>query len=250
MRNLIRIVGKRWFAVVAVLAVMFNTANAQTVDKTKPHEMIKVVAEQTFSRLKAEQTVIREQPDLLKQVVIEELMPYVNYRYAALKLLGSNLKGAKKAEVQEFVDAFHQYLISSYAQVLTLYSDQTVEFEPEREIPADKRITSIRVTIHDAPRPDIKLQFKLRKNKKTGEWLAFDMVAEGISMLSSKQSEWNGKIRQEGIPAVSKELFRLAASPIRFEQAERDAVSQDAGVQQQAGADLSDDDESDEDDSL
>jgi phospholipid transport system substrate-binding protein len=60
------------------------------------------------------------------------------------------------------------------------------------------------------------LEFKLRK-EKNGEWQAFDMVAEGISLLSSKQSEWNGKIRQEGVLAVAKELEQLATQPIRFE---------------------------------
>ena len=43
------------------------------------------------------------------------------------------------------------------------------------------------------------------------------MIAEGISLLSSKQSEWSGKLRQEGILAVAKDLEDLAAKPIRFE---------------------------------
>ncbi len=37
------------------------------------------------------------------------------------------------------------------------------------------------------------------------------MVAEGISLLSSKQSEWNTKIRQDGILAVAQDLEKLAA---------------------------------------
>lgn len=43
------------------------------------------------------------------------------------------------------------------------------------------------------------------------------MIAEGVSLLSSKQSEWNGKIRQDGILAVAQELEQLAKQPIRFE---------------------------------
>ena len=81
----------------------------------------------------------------------------------------------------------------------------------------ESRITSIKVDIIDTPRPSIKLEFKLRKDKKSGEWKAFDMVAEGISLLSSKQSEWNTKIRQEGILQVADELEKLSAQPIRFE---------------------------------
>ncbi|NVC92742.1 phospholipid-binding protein MlaC [Vibrio natriegens] len=202
-------------SVVAVFAA-FNL-NAEEVDKTQPYKMMKQVAEVTFDRLKAEQPKIKQDPNYLKDVVEEELMPYVNYRYAALKLLGSNLKGAKREDVLEFIDAFNGYLIASYAQVLTQYSEQKIEFGPEPKLDPSDRITSVKVDIIDAPRPNIKLEFKLRKDKKTGEWEAFDMIAEGISLLSSKQSEWNTKIRQDGILSVAKDLDKLAAEPIRFE---------------------------------
>ncbi|MET2900457.1 phospholipid-binding protein MlaC [Vibrio rotiferianus] len=192
---------------------------ADEVDKTQPYQMMKQVAEVTFDRLKAEQPKIKQDPNLLKTIVEEELMPYVNDRYAALKLLGPNLKGAKREDVGEFITAFRAYLVTSYAQVLTQYTDQQIEFGPEPKLDPSKRITSIKVDIIDAPRPNIKLEFKLRKDKKTGEWLAFDMVAEGISLLSSKQSEWNTQIRQDGILAVAKDLEKLAAQPIRFEAA-------------------------------
>ncbi|WP_411064912.1 phospholipid-binding protein MlaC [Vibrio rotiferianus] len=190
---------------------------ADEVDKTQPYQMMKQVAEVTFNRLKAEQPKIKQDPNLLKTIVEEELMPYVNDRYAALKLLGPNLKGAKREDVGEFIKAFRAYLVTSYAQVLTQYSDQQIAFGPEPKLDSSKRITSIKVDIIDAPRPNIRLEFKLRKDKKTGEWLAFDMVAEGISLLSSKQSEWNTKIRQDGILAVAKDLEKLAEQPIRFE---------------------------------
>ncbi|QLK45777.1 phospholipid-binding protein MlaC [Vibrio owensii] len=194
-------------------------AVAAEVDKTQPYSMMKQVAEVTFERLKNEQPQIKQDPNLLKTIVEEELMPYVNDRYAALKLLGPNLKGAKREDVGEFITAFRAYLVTSYAQVLTQYTDQQIEFGPEPKLDHSKRITSIKVDIIDAPRPNIKLEFKLRKDKKTGEWLAFDMVAEGISLLSSKQSEWNTQIRQDGILAVAKDLEKLAAQPIRFEAA-------------------------------
>lgn len=194
-------------------------AVAAEVDKTQPYSMMKQVAEVTFERLKNEQSQIKQDPNLLKTIVEEELMPYVNDRYAALKLLGPNLKGAKREDVGEFITAFRAYLVTSYAQVLTQYTDQQIEFGPEPKLDPSKRITSIKVDIIDAPRPNIKLEFKLRKDKKTGEWLAFDMVAEGISLLSSKQSEWNTQIRQDGILAVAKDLEKLAAQPIRFEAA-------------------------------
>ena len=191
---------------------------AQEVDKTQPYQMMTTVAEQAFQRLKAEQERIHQDPEYLKVIVEQELMPYVNEKYASLKLLGPNLKGAKREDVMRFIVAFRAYLVTSYAQVLTQYSDQMIEFAPEPKLDPNKSITSIKVDIIDAPRPNIKLEFKLRRDKNTGEWQAFDMIAEGISLLSSKQSEWSTKLRQDGIVAVADELEQLAKQPIRFEK--------------------------------
>ncbi|MFA0414393.1 ABC transporter substrate-binding protein [Vibrio renipiscarius] len=193
------------------------SAISAEIDKTQPYPMMEQVGGMAFERLKAEQSIIKQDPNHLKVIVEEELMPYVNYKYAALKLLGSNLKGAKRSDVNEFITAFRSYLIASYAQVLTQYTDQEIEFGPETKLDPSKTITSVKVDIVDAPRPNIQLEFKLRKDKKTGEWKVFDMIAEGISLLSSKQSEWNSKLRQDGILSVAKELDTLAAQPIRFE---------------------------------
>ncbi|EKO3904148.1 MlaC/ttg2D family ABC transporter substrate-binding protein [Vibrio fluvialis] len=205
------------YVILLVSALLTWTANAaQEIDQTDPYLMMKQVAQKSFDRLKAEQDLVHKDPEHLKVIVEQELMPYVNDQYAALKLLGPNLKGAKREDVATFITAFRAYLVTSYAQVLTQYSDQTIEFGPEQAVGDDRRITSVKVDIVDTPRPNIKLEFKLRK-EKSGEWRAFDMIAEGISLLSSKQSEWNGKIRQEGILAVAKELDDLAAQPIRFE---------------------------------
>lgn len=209
-----------WFKKVMLLVSLVSmtlTVNAAEIDSTNPYHMMRSVAEQTFERLKAEHSKVKSEPNYLKTIVDQEMMTHVNYQYAALKLLGPNLRGADKQEVGEFIKEFRAYLITSYAQVLTQYSDQTIKFAPEKPIKADRRIISIPVEIVDNKRPNIKLEFTLLKNTKTGEWKAYDMVAEGISLLSSKQSEWNSKIRQNGIPAVTKELTQLAAKDIVFE---------------------------------
>lgn len=204
-----------WVMLMVVLGTF--SVSAQDIDKSQPYEMMQKVADRTFTRLAKEQSLVQQDPNYLKVVVEEELMPYVNDRYAALKLLGPNLKGAKREDVLEFAKAFREYLVTSYAQVLTQYTGQEIQFGPRPIIDDKTTITGVRVTILDSPRPNINLEFKLRKDKKTGDWKAFDMIAEGISLLSSKQSEWNSKIRQEGILSVAKELETLSQASIRFE---------------------------------
>ncbi|OBU12614.1 toluene tolerance protein [Photobacterium aquimaris] len=191
---------------------------AATVDQTNPYKMMDKVSAHLFGTLKAEQKKIQANPEELRVIVKQELLPYINARYAAYKVLGANLRNTTAEQRDAFTAAFTDYLVASYAQVLTQYTDQKIELESPKPVPADRSIISVRVDIIDPQRPPIRLDFKLRLNKKTKEWQGFDMVAEGVSMLSTKQSEWSGQLRTKGIDAVTQSLRDLAAKPIHIEK--------------------------------
>jgi len=195
--------------------VNFSAFADDHVDKKNPYSMIETVAKITFKRFSDEQTEIRKNPDLLKNIVREELMPYVHYQYAAFKVIGKNFKKTTKKDRADFVLVFREYLVTSYAQVFTLYKKQKVEFEPEKNFTKAK-ILAVKTSVIDPGRPPIDISFRVRKDKKTKEWKAFDMVAEGVSLLDSKQAELSGLIRQKGLPYVTNLLKQKSARSIVF----------------------------------
>ncbi|AWB59057.1 ABC transporter substrate-binding protein [Colwellia sp. Arc7-D] len=191
--------------------------SAEEVNKKDPYQMIKTVADITFKRFANEQAAIQVEPNLLKTIVREELMPYINYQYAAYKVIGSNFKKTNKTERAEFVPAFREYLITSYAQVFTLYNNQKVEFAPPKDF-TDERVVSVATSVIEPGRPPIDISFRVRKHKKTGDWKAYDMVAEGISLLDSKQAELSSLIRQKGLSHVTEMLKEKSQKNIEFKQ--------------------------------
>lgn len=195
----------------ALLLFSFAFSAQAEVDKTDPFKLVQVVAHDLFERIAKEQGQISQDPEQLRVVVEEQLAPYINHRYAAAKVLGTHYKKTTPEQRKAFFEAFRQYLVATYAGILTLYKDQKVVFEPASAIKG--KIVQVKVRVLDEGRPDIEIGFKLRKNKK-GEWSAFDMVAEGISVLKSKQSELQGVIRQQGVPSVTQLLLDKAAKPI------------------------------------
>ena len=143
-------------------------------------------------------------------------MPYVDYRFAALKVIGvKNYKQTTKQSRADFVTVFREYLVTSYAQVFTLYKQQKVDFEPEKSF-SNATVVAVRTSVLDPNRPPIDISFRVRKNKKTLEWKAYDMVAEGVSLLDSKQAELSGLIRQKGLPYVTEMLKTKSDKEIVF----------------------------------
>lgn len=207
---------QQWLAILAlVLAPIF--ANAHDIDSSNPTEMMKVIANDVFSTIKADQAQIKKNPNLLKSIVKEKMMPYANVKYSALLILAPYLPTAKREDVMTFIEAFDGYLVTSFAQVLTQYTGQEIKFSPSAPLAADAKITGVKLAILQPGKTPINLEFKLRKDSKGNNWKVFDLVAEGVSMISSKQAEWSQQIRKNGIVSAAKMLNDFAKQNIKIE---------------------------------
>lgn len=204
---------KKILLAVGMMATLLFSLTARASYPADPYTLVQVAADKTFARLKSDQPQIKASPDHLRVIIREELLPYIDNRFAAYKVLGNQIKQTTPAQRDAFVSAFTEYMISSYADALAHYDKQTVKVEQPKALDG-KEITAVNLNVLEAGKPDINLEFKLRKNNKTGEWKAFDMVAEGISLLSAKQSELGGLIRQNGIDTVIKQLEDHNAKPL------------------------------------
>ena len=203
--------------IAALLVVMAPMANA-AVDNTTPYSVKNEAANNTYTRLKNEQPKINQDPNYLRQVVRDELLPYVQIKYAGALVLGRYYQQATPAQREAYFAAFSDYLQQAYGQALALYNGQSYQVQPEQSY-ADKDIIAIRVTITDPNgRPPVRLDFQWRKNSRTGEWQAYDMIAEGVSMISTKQNEWADILRQKGIDGLTARLKQAAAQPITLDQ--------------------------------
>jgi phospholipid transport system substrate-binding protein len=193
-----------------VFLLVFS-ASAFSFEKvsSSPYVVLENVGSKLFSRIAANQQEIKKFPALMQDIVEEELMPSIDFRYASYRILGKNLKNTSKEQRAKFVDSMRNYLARTYATALMQYKNQEVVFEPKKSVEG-KRIVSIKTQIIDSNKPTINVVFQMRKNKKTGEWKAFDMVVEGISLLSSKQAELSRKIAKQGVEQVSMELASIA----------------------------------------
>ncbi|QFU24486.1 ABC transporter substrate-binding protein [Shewanella eurypsychrophilus] len=182
----------------------FAHGEESEVNTMDPYDMVEAVANNTFARFHQDVDIIKANPDHLKVIVSDELMPYIDYKYASYKVMGTHLKATTKEQRQRFVKAFQGYLVSTYAQAFTEYTDQQVKFSPAKDFSQEKMV-NVNIEIFEAGRPPIKLAFKVRR-LKDNSWKAFDLVAEGVSLLASKSSEISNLIRQKGIDSVILEL--------------------------------------------
>ena len=204
---------KKWFSVMAfAVTALFVTQTVRA--ETSPYVLMQQASDKLFVDIKNNQAKIKKDPNYLRTIVRNDLLPYVQVNYAGSLVLGSHFKSTTPEQREKFFKAFSDFIEQAYAQVLTAYTDQNIQIEPAKEV-GDKNLVSIRVNImQNGGQAPIKLDFKWRKNSKTGEWQAYDMVAEGVSMVVTKQNEWSGILRQQGIDALTAQIQKSAAAPV------------------------------------
>lgn len=200
------------------LLVIAPLSAATAADQTNPYKLMDEAAQKTFDRLKNEQPQIQANPDYLRTIVDQELLPYVQVKYAGALVLGQYYKSATPAQRDAYFAAFREYLKQAYGQALAMYHGQTYQIAPEQPL-GDKTIVPIRVTIIDPNgRPPVRLDFQWRKNSQTGNWQAYDMIAEGVSMITTKQNEWGTLLRTKGIDGLTAQLKSISQQKITLEE--------------------------------
>lgn len=207
---------KRLFMVALLVIAPLGLASA--AEQINPYKAMQEAAKKTFDRLKNEQPKIRANPDYLRDVVDQELLPYVQVKYAGALVLGRYYKEATPAQREAYFAAFREYLKQAYGQALAMYHGQSYQIAPEKPL-GDASIIPIRVTIVDPNgRPPVRLDFQWRKNTQSGNWQAYDMIAEGVSMITTKQNEWSDLLRTKGIDGLTAQLQSISRQKITLEE--------------------------------
>jgi len=203
---------KRWLAkTLVIFTALF--AVQQVMAEDTPYDLTQKVSVKLFSDIKANQSKIKQDPNYLRTIVRQDLMPYVHVKYAGSKILGQNYKTVTQEERDRYFAVLDKYIEQVYAQVLTMYSDQSIQIGKMKEESASLATVNVKVA-QPNNQPPLNVDFYWYKNSKTGQWQVYDMTAGGASMVNTKQQEWSPIIRKQGLDALTAQLQKSADTPI------------------------------------
>ena len=203
---------KRWLAkTLVIFTALF--AVQQVMAEDTPYDLTQKVSAKLFSDIKANQSKIKQDPNYLRTIVRQDLMPYVHVKYAGSKILGQNYKTVTQEERDRYFAVLDKYIEQVYAQVLTMYSDQSIQIGKMKEESASLATVNVKVA-QPNNQPPLNVDFYWYKNSKTGQWQVYDMTAGGASLVNTKQQEWSPIIRKQGLDALTAQLQKSADTPI------------------------------------
>lgn len=214
---------KKWFMAVCVSLVALtgaNSAQAELIRDDNPYILLEKLASKTIERIENDRELIDQDINHIRVIIREEMMPYVDYVYAAKRVLGRNLTQTTEEQRQEFYTVFRDYLITTYAGAFTQYDEakHTIQFGDASRFDASSKMVVVNTRLLQDGGPPVRMDFKMRYDSDDNLWKAYDLVVEGVSLLNSKQAEINAVIRSNGIDGTIALLREKAQESVKVQE--------------------------------
>jgi phospholipid transport system substrate-binding protein len=119
-----------------------------------------------------------------------------DFRAMSQRTLATNWKKASKDEQQQFVGLFAQLIQNSYIGKVEAYTSETVEY-PAEKIKGKRAVVD---TLIITSSTEIPVNYKVYL--KNDEWRVYDIIIEGVSLISSYRSTYQEIVKKDGFPGL------------------------------------------------
>lgn len=169
-----------------------------------PDELVKRTAEDVLTIIKSDKDIQAGNQEKLFALTEEKILPNFNFDKVSRLVLGKNWTKATPDQKTAFQSEFKSLLLRTYATALSKYKNQTIEYAPLRM--ADGATTaSVKTSIVQSGGQPIAVNYTLEK-QVDATWKVYDIVIEGVSLVTNYRGQFAQEIRQNGLDSLIKKL--------------------------------------------
>lgn len=181
---------------VLLLTTLFLSASyalAAPIDDVKKtvDEVVRIVADKELKK-----------NDLKRRLALKKAISVIfDYSEMAKRSMGKHWNQRTAAEKKEFTNLFATLLENSYAGKIESYNNEKIVYIKEN---LDGDHAEVKSKVVTAKRDEFTLDYRLLN--QNNKWMVYDVVIEGVSLVSNYRSQFNRIITASGYPALVKKL--------------------------------------------
>jgi phospholipid transport system substrate-binding protein len=172
-------------------------------DLNPPQRVIQGVSEDLMRVLQEDRDLLRTDPAYVHRLVDRLLLPNLDFSRVAALVLGPHWREASPSQRQAFEREFKTLLIQTYASALDRLSTWELRYPPMRLDPGQTRAL-VRTELRQAGGAFVAVDYRMAV--KGDRWVAYDVLVEGVSLLSSYRAQFTEIARRRGIDGLLAEL--------------------------------------------
>jgi len=183
--------------VLALLSLPLAAGSGQAED---PQALVRNTAEYVLAQVRARKAELEKDNSGIYALVQEKVVPHFDFRLMTRAALGRYWRRASEGQKARLVREFQELLVRTYATMLLGYSDEKIEYLPFRGKPGDRRVV-VRTKVYTSDgAPPVPIDYRLAK--KDGEWKVYDVVVDGVSLVSNYRGTFAEEVRKGGIEGL------------------------------------------------
>lgn len=167
-----------------------------------PKEQIKNTVDNVINILKDPKYKGKDKVQKRRAALRTEIGKVFDFEEMSKRSLGIYWKDRTHQEKKEFVELYKDLLERSYSGKIESYTDEKVVYYDEKI--DNNRYAEVRTKIITTDKKEIPIDYRLYFNGK--EWKVYDLVIEGVSLVSNYRSQFNKIIRNYSYQELIKRM--------------------------------------------
>jgi phospholipid transport system substrate-binding protein len=172
---------------------------AEAVPGPAPQELIETTARKLLEALDADRALAKKDPERVRKLVDEILLPHFDTDYSARLVLGKHWRTATEEQRKRFIDAFYKSLLRNYGSALAEFTADRMQVLPFRGDLSTGQAT-VRTQVKRSNGTVVPVNYTLRATPEG--WKAWDVTIEGISYVRNFRNDVGAEIDQTGLQAL------------------------------------------------
>jgi phospholipid transport system substrate-binding protein len=203
----------QFFKYITILLMLGICAGlgAQAADSIAPDEIIRRVADDVVSALKADKDIQAGDRKKAYALIDAKVIPHFDFVRMTRLAMGRNWRDATPEQQKQLTDGFRDLLVRTYSTSLTQFKNQTIQVKNVDSRP-DESDVLVHTLIIPSGGQNIPVDYNLER--VPDGWLVFDIKVDGVSLVTNYRNEFSDVVHRSGIDGLIKVLEdkrRLAA---------------------------------------
>lgn len=213
----------RFKKIAALLAAGCLLVSGAVFAAVSPTQQLQTGVEKIFDLLNDKKIPGEERNQKIEEIVRDQF----DFNVMSQWILGIHWRKAAAEEREKFKELFTQLLEATYKgridEYAAEYTDERVEYTGERIVDGRALVDTFVVTSAQK----IPISYKLIQ--QGGDWKIYDVVIEGVSLVSNYRSTYDEIVRKEGLKGLfarmEEKIAQLRSGQITPEEAVPDAAT-------------------------
>jgi len=171
-----------------------------------PQQVVRETSDNMKALLQTDRERLRRDPAYVMAKADEVLGPRVDFSRVSSLVLGRYWRSATPAQREAFSQQFKRLLVRTYATAFLDFKTWELRFLP-LHLEGGATEAVVRTEVIQPAGPPISVVYRLRRDDQG--WKAYDVVIEGVSLVTNFRSSFAREVRRHGMDGLIQRIAEL-----------------------------------------